>query len=213
MHPSNNPYARKKHPKRYIKWIVTVVIIGGLAYLSTFVVLKNPTKAVAVNPSHNLSQIVSSTPKPAPIYNPCSSNQLTKLIVVSISKRHTWACQGRSAVISTPVITGNENLASDLTPTGTYHIISKQKDVKLIGCDTDQPNVCWSDFVHYDMIFLYNKYGHYDFHDATWRTPKDFGNISPNSSNASHGCVETPINAMSQLYNWANIGTPIEIQT
>ena len=109
-------------------------------------------------------------------------------------------------------MTGNENLASDLTPTGTYRIISKQTDVKLIGCDTDQPNVCWNDFVNYDMIFLYNKYGHYDFHDATWRQPKDFGNISPYSTNASHGCVETPLNAMKELYNWAPVGTTVEIQ-
>jgi lipoprotein-anchoring transpeptidase ErfK/SrfK len=189
-----------------------IIILAALAYLSSFAFIKNHTKAVAVKSNKTILKTTSSAAKPVPVYNPCSGNQLAKLIVVSISKRHTWACQDGTAVISTPVITGNENLASDLTPTGTYHIISKQRDVKLIGCDTDQPNVCWNDFVHYDMIFLYNKYGHYDFHDATWRTPNDFGNISPYSSNASHGCVETPINAMSQLYNWTNVGTQIEIK-
>ena len=147
---------------------------------------------------------------PAP--NACASNQLPKLILVSISKRRTWACQDNKTLLSTAVITGNENLASDLTPTGNYRILVKQTNVKLIGCDTDQPNVCWNDFVHYDLIFLYNKYGHYDFHDATWRQPGDFGSISPYSANASHGCVETPLTAMTWLYSWADVGTPVQIQ-
>ena len=186
--------------------LLVVIFIGALAYLRYDVLNQNHSVGV--------SDLTRPAAKPTILPpNPCKDNSLSKLIIVSVSKRRTWACSGQQLELSTSVITGNENLASDLTPTGTYHILDKQTNVKLIGCDTDQPNVCWNDFVHYDMIFLYNQYGHYDFHDATWRKPNDFGNISPYSANASHGCVETPLAAMKWLYSWASVGTTINIES
>jgi lipoprotein-anchoring transpeptidase ErfK/SrfK len=62
------------------------------------------------------------------------------------------------------------------------------------------------------MPFLSNKYGIYGFHDATWRSDSDFGNIDPNSEDASHGCVELPLAASAWLYNWAVIGTTLTVQ-
>lgn len=37
--------------------------------------------------------------------------------------------------------------------------------------------------------------------------------VHTHSNVYSHGCVETPINAMLELYNWADIGKQILIQT
>jgi lipoprotein-anchoring transpeptidase ErfK/SrfK len=62
------------------------------------------------------------------------------------------------------------------------------------------------------MPFLNNKYGTYGLHDATWRASTDFGNISPSSSLASHGCVEMPLAAAAWLFDWAAIGTTVTIQ-
>ncbi len=120
-----------------------------------------------------------------------------------------WACQGQKVVYDTPVVTGMEQYAADKTPTGTYHIYAKQTDTTLTGSDNTGN---WSDPVHYWMPFLNNQYGTYGFHDATWRPDTAFGHIDPNSTQASHGCVELPLAASTWLYNWAQVGTTLTIE-
>ena len=142
--------------------------------------------------------------------NVCSSNSLDQLVIVSISQRELWACSNKTLAYSSPVITGMEFLPADLTPTGTYHVYSKQRDVHLIGQDSTGS---WNDFVNYWMPFLDNQYGVYGFHDATWRPNNAFGNVSQYSSNASHGCVECPLATAAWLYSWSTIGTTVSIES
>jgi lipoprotein-anchoring transpeptidase ErfK/SrfK len=142
--------------------------------------------------------------------NHCARNKLDQFVVVSISQRHLWACQGRRALYNTPVVTGIDYLEADKTPTGTYKIYDKQTNVTLAGSDTTGS---WSDPVHYWMPFLHNQYGSYGFHDATWRDNSAFGNISPNSADASHGCVELPLGASEWLYTWAQVGATVTIES
>jgi lipoprotein-anchoring transpeptidase ErfK/SrfK len=80
----------------------------------------------------------------------------------------------------------------------------------LTGCDTTG---CWKDPVYYWMPFLDNQYGSYGFHDATWRADSAFGNINPDSADASHGCVETPLATAKWLYNWDQVGTTVTIES
>ena len=138
----------------------------------------------------------------------CSPNSLNQFIIVSISQRHMWACSTYNQVYDSPVVTGMENLPADLTPTGTYKIASKQTGLFLNGSDSTGS---WHEFVNYWMPFLTNQYGVYGFHDATWRSDSDFGNIDPSSSNASHGCVELPLATAKWLYGWAARGTSVNI--
>ena len=119
-----------------------------------------------------------------------------------------WACNGSTQVYDSAVVTGMEQLPADLTPTGTYHIYAKETNLYLKGSDSTGS---WNDYVYYWMPFLDNQYGAYGFHDATWRAPGDFGNIDPNSSKASHGCVELPLDTAKWLYNWAQIGTTVTV--
>lgn len=140
----------------------------------------------------------------------CADNSLDKLIIVSVKERHLWACQYHKVVYDSPVVTGMEFLPADLTPRGTYHIYAKQTDTTLTGSDSTGS---WSDPVSYWMPFLTNQYGAYGFHDATWRSNSDFGNIDPNSKDASHGCVEMPLAAIKWLYNWAPVGTTVTIKS
>jgi lipoprotein-anchoring transpeptidase ErfK/SrfK len=142
--------------------------------------------------------------------NHCAGNSLDKLIKVSISQRHLWACEGGYAVRDSAVITGLVGHAETETPTGTYHIYAKQKDTTLTGSDS---RGSWRDPVYYWMPFLDNQYGTYGFHDATWRPADAFGNVSPNSKNASHGCVELPLAASKWLYYWATTGTTVKIES
>lgn len=139
----------------------------------------------------------------------CSTNTLSQLILVSISARHLWACSGSSQVYDSAVVTGDEQHLDTLTPVGTYHIYAKETNRTLTGSDE---NGSWNDYVYYWMPFLYNQYGAYGFHDATWRDSSAFGNIDPNSPTASNGCVELPLATAQWLYNWDNVGTTVVIQ-
>jgi L,D-transpeptidase catalytic domain len=141
--------------------------------------------------------------------NPCQANTLGQYILVSVSQRHLWACDYSTLVYDSAVVTGMERYAADRTPVGTYQIADKQTNVRLTGSDSTGN---WDDPVQYWLPFLTNQYGQYGFHDATWRQPGEFGNIDPNSSKASHGCVETPLATAKWLYGWAQIGTTVTVE-
>ena len=56
--------------------------------------------------------------------------------------------------------------------------------------------------------------GAYGIHDACnstdcWRTK--FG-LSTYIYNGSHGCINTPYNAVKMIYNWARVGTTVYIK-
>jgi hypothetical protein len=147
---------------------------------------------------------------PAEKTDRCAGNTHAKLLLVSISKRHMWACEHAKSAYDAPVITGMNAYDATVTPPGTYHIYGKQKDTVLTGSDASGS---WRDPVSYWMPFLDNQYGTYGFHDATWRNDKEFGNVSPDSSDASHGCVELPLDAAAWVYNWAPVGTPVTVES
>lgn len=139
----------------------------------------------------------------------CSANTKAKLIVVSLSQQHLWACNYQQVAFSSAVVTGYTGNPADTTPTGTYKIFTKEHNVTLTGNDGVST---WHDPVSYWMPFLFNKYGAYGFHDATWRSNDQFGHISTSSPNASHGCVECPLATAKWLYSWATVGTNITIK-
>jgi lipoprotein-anchoring transpeptidase ErfK/SrfK len=142
--------------------------------------------------------------------DPCASRQDDKLVLVSVSQRHLWACQASKTVYDTPVITGILSHPETLTPPGTYHIGAKITNTTLKGSDSTGS---WNDPVYYWMPFLDNQNGTYGFHDATWRADSEFGNIDPNSADASHGCVELPLAASKWLYDWAPVHTAVTVET
>jgi hypothetical protein len=210
------PKKKKKSKKRLL--ILLFAIIGiylyahyGYAATQNLSISKKSISTVITKSS---STPISNTTKPeksnsiTTTKTECSSNTLDKLLIVSISNRKLWACNLNNQVYSSPVITGMSFLEADLTPTGTFHIYSKITNTILKGSDSTGS---WDDPVSYWMPFLSNQYGQYGFHDATWRNPNEFGNVSPDSKNASHGCVELPIDAAAWVYNWAPIGTQINI--
>ena len=198
--------------KALMMLVVLSAVIGG-----AFVLTHAKPVPKAVSASKQLvqkpapSKPVPSASVVAPVAtNYCAGNTLDQLALVSISQRHMWACDGSKTVYDSPVITGIDYLAADITPVGTYHVYAKITDTTLRGSDTTGS---WSDPVSFWMPFLHNQYGSYGFHDATWRAASDFGNISPNSSDASHGCVELPLATASWLYSWAKVGTTVTIES
>jgi lipoprotein-anchoring transpeptidase ErfK/SrfK len=216
----------KQHSRRFGKFVfllIMLAIIGGGLWVgkkgaTNFV--DSLRKANQVVIKYNVpKEKTTKPPLPAPAVTPtaaapstnnCAGNTLNELVLVSISQRHLWACQYSTQVYDSPVVTGISYLAADLTPVGTYHVYAKETDRYLTGTDTTGS---WDDFVHYWMPFLTNQYGAYGLHDATWRPANAFGNISPDSSNASHGCVELPLSTAKWLYGWVQIGTTVTIES
>ncbi len=203
-HPVSRRTAKAAKPRPKVR-------LRGLAVAILAIVVVTCACAVAVKAYQSSQHNSSGTGVPAVADGPkqCASNSLDKLVIVSVGERHLWACQHHKVVYDTPVVTGMEHYAADTTPRGTFHVYAKQTDTTLTGSDSTGS---WSDPVHYWMPFLQNQYGTYGFHDATWRSNNDFGNIDPNTDKASHGCVELPLNASHWLYSWAPSGTTVTIK-
>lgn len=200
----------KRHRLRRFMVFVLVVGVAGVALWSKLDVhhaaaADNHTTTTTTKPASNVA-----TTNTAATPSVCAQNTLPTYVLVSISQQHMWACEGSKQVYDSAVVTGMENLPADLTPVGTYHIYAKQTDLYLNGSDSTGS---WHDYVNYFMPWLRNQYGIYGFHDATWRSPSAFGNISPDSSDASHGCVELPLATAKWLYNWSVIGTTVQIES
>jgi len=217
---ASRPSPQKNQKKRFpIKAFIVLLILAIVVALSVATANSGTTKTQSVNQTTSKTQSVtkytpSTAAKTAPTEvaktNMCANNSLSQLIVVSISQQHLWACNQSSVLYDSAVVTGNMNLPADLTPVGTYHVYAKETNIWLNGSDSTGS---WHDFFYYWMPFLYNQYGAYGFHDATWRPSNAFGNISPYSNNASHGCVECPLAAAAWLYNWSVIGTTVTVES
>ncbi len=124
-----------------------------------------------------------------------------KQVIVSLSQQHMWVCNGKDEVYQ-PAVTSGATKLGDATPTGTWQIYAKQTNRYLTGSDS---RGSWNDYVNYWMPF----YGDYGFHDASWQTFL-FGDLQKYPIQGSHGCVHLP---MAWLYNWAQVGTTVSVQS
>jgi hypothetical protein len=202
------PRAKRSHKKLIIA-LVVLLAIGWLFYK----VGAGSSDDNGGKPAASVSQADSKDKtggvSVAPSVNYCAKNSLDNFIRISIQKRHLWACEGAKKVYETAVITGLRGHPETETPVGTYKIYGKMTNTTLTGSDS---RGTWKDPVYYWMPFLDNQYGTYGFHDATWRDNSVFGQISPDSEEASHGCVELPLAASKWLYEWAPVGTTVTVE-
>jgi lipoprotein-anchoring transpeptidase ErfK/SrfK len=208
--------ARRPSRRGHVAVGLLVVAVLALGLIVGFKVYHSDKSSAAAKTTTTTSSAASKTvaTKTAAV-NQCAGNTLSQLILVSIGQQHLWACSGTTQAYSSAVVTGMELYPADLTPTGTYHIDGKQTDQTLTGHDSTGS---WSDPVSYWMPFLDNQYGTYGFHDATWRSPSDFGNININApytaaEHGSHGCVELPLTTAKWLYGWSHVGTTVTIES
>jgi lipoprotein-anchoring transpeptidase ErfK/SrfK len=135
-----------------------------------------------------------STPKP-PLAN--------KLIVVSIERQRLTAYENGTTVLTTLVATGRPALP---TPRGSFHVMAKYTPYQFISpWPKSSPYWYPSTWVTYAMLFANDGYF---LHDAPWRTVYGPG---ANTTNGTHGCVNIPFGAMTFLYRWASVGTPVVV--
>lgn len=96
--------------------------------------------------------------------------------------------------IETPVVTGNTSRRMG-TPSGVNYVYLKQTNRILRG-----PGYA----SHVD--FWMPVKGNIGIHDASWRS-KYGGTIY--QTNGSHGCINTPRDTMTQIYDMVEVGTPV----
>lgn len=97
-------------------------------------------------------------------------------------------------ILETPVVTGNQKRNMS-TPAGVYYVYMKQKNRILRGPDYATPVTYWMPVK-----------GSIGIHDANWRS-KFGGEIY--KTGGSHGCINTPTAAMKELFELAEVGTPV----
>jgi lipoprotein-anchoring transpeptidase ErfK/SrfK len=83
------------------------------------------------------------------------------------------------------------------TPKGTYTVLAKFPLVNYKGVDYNFPNTKWN------LRFKLSPLGNYYIHGAYWH--HNFGRPM------SHGCINVSYADMEALYNWAQVGTAINI--
>lgn len=159
--------------------------------------------------------VVSSNPgsggQPTPTPQPAPSPQ-GKEIVVSLSHQWMWAYQNGKLVYNSAVMTGRPALA---TPTGTYHVFLKLHPTYFYSpWPYGSPYWYPPTFINYALewraggFFLHNSWWHTVYGPGTngWHFDPKYG-----WQWGTHGCVAMPLSAAAWLYNWAPIGTTVQI--
>ena len=108
-------------------------------------------------------------------------------VEVDLGSQYMWFYKNGKTLVSTPVVTGNTSLGRG-TPTGVYYILYKTTDYTLTGEN-------YASHVDYWLPFTHSGVG---IHDASWRSSYGGGIYT---YDGSHGCVNTPYNAVRTIYN------------
>jgi hypothetical protein len=133
-----------------------------------------------------------SSQEPTPIPTPASPWKAAeeRWIDVDLSRQLLTAYEGRTPVHTTLVSSG---LPATPTPVGQYRIWVKFRYDDMAGADY------YIEDVPYVMYF----HGGYGLHGVTWHG--NFGHPM------SHGCVNLPTEEAEWLFNWADVGTLVNI--
>lgn len=115
-------------------------------------------------------------------------------IEVDMTKQMMYYYQQGRLELETPIVTGNTGRRMG-TPEGVNYVYNKQENRILRG-----PN--YASHVNFWMPVK----GNIGIHDASWRSEYG-GEIY--KTGGSHGCINTPYEAMSKLYSMTEIGTPV----
>ncbi len=126
-----------------------------------------------------------------------SANIWPKWIDVNLKTQNLVAYEGNVVVQSFQVTTGKPGYE---TPPGSYRIFTKLRSDRMRGPDYDLPNVPWA------MYFLG---GGWAIHGAPWRSVYGPGT----EREGSHGCVNSPMVGVDKLYQWAPLGTTVNIHS
>ncbi len=115
-------------------------------------------------------------------------------IEVDMSEQMMYYYENGKLELQTPIVTGNTGRRMG-TPSGVNYVYNKQENRVLRGPGYASPVKFWMPVK-----------GNIGIHDASWRS--EFGE-EIYKTNGSHGCINTPYEAMVKLYQMADVGTPV----
>lgn len=115
-------------------------------------------------------------------------------IEIDMGQQMMYYYEDGKKMLETPVVTGNTGRRMG-TPARVCYVYNKQKNRVLRGPGYASPVKFWMPVN-----------GNIGIHDASWR--KEFGG-EIYKTNGSHGCINTPTEMMTQLYDMVEIGTPV----
>jgi LysM repeat protein len=144
-------------------------------------VLRIPSGGSPSSPAPSSPSPVPSSPLPA---------TSGRWIDVDLSEQRLRAYEGNTVVRSTLVSTG---LPATPTPTGQYKVYVKYASTTMSGPGYHLTNVPYT-------MYFYKGYG---IHGTYWHS--NFGNPM------SHGCVNLPTSEAQWVFNWASVGTLVNI--
>lgn len=115
-------------------------------------------------------------------------------VEISLRDQEMFFYKNGELIVRTDIVSGNVNLGQG-TPDGVNYIVNKMRNVTLIGPDYESPVNMWMKII-----------GSVGIHDAPWKSQYG-GNLY--QTVGSHGCVNTPYDAMNTLYENVEVGTPV----
>lgn len=115
-------------------------------------------------------------------------------IEIDMTEQKMYYYKEGQLLVETDVVTGNMKKKNG-TPSGVNYVYNKQKNRILKGRDYESKVKFWMPVK-----------GGIGIHDASWRN-KFGGDIY--LTNGSHGCINTPYDAVKLIYEETEIGTPV----
>lgn len=116
-------------------------------------------------------------------------------VEICISQQRMWCYQNGNLIVDTPVVTGNPNKGWGTPSGGVWAIDAKKRDAILEGEGYEEPVDYWMPFN--DNIGIHDFQERYHFGGTIYLT------------NGSHGCVNTPYDAVQKIFEAVSIGTPV----
>lgn len=132
-----------------------------------------------------------SDPKQAVLGTTTASGE-EKWVEVSLEEQKLRAWEGNKMVMEFPISSGRWSP----TPTGNFNIWYKTRSQKMEGGSKDLGTYYYLPNVPHNMFF----YKGYAIHGAYWHN--NFG------TPMSHGCVNSPLNYVGQLFEWTGPVVP-----
>ena len=139
---------------------------------------------------------------------------LGQVTVVSLREQVARAYQDGRLVYWSYVTTGRVGLP---TPPGVLYTMSKQRGITFLPLGPTGPANGYPTFINYAVNFtspFWHQFVGFFLHDAWWRLRFGPGSNLPHYdpsawNNGSHGCINFPLSAIPQYYNWVQVGTPV----
>ena len=140
------------------------------------------------------------TIEPVYMYRGCSRgvNDIGDTYVeICISKQEMWCYKDGELIVDTPIVSGNPSKGNATPSGGVWAIDAKMTNYTLVGEGYRAPVDYWMPFN--GNIGIHDMQNRYYFGSTIYLT------------HGSHGCINTPLDAVREIYNAVEIGMPVVV--